>query len=409
MASNKEKSGKPAEQANKAASTGWNKLLIISLVILMPILATSASTLARLYKVAGFTRDIPLTKQSCKHVTENRLEGCEDLAIHHRSGQVFLACGSVATRRAHMDLGTYATKTTDGLFIYDLKTGGLKEIAIEGLGEEGYHALGFGIWDPVIEHAKPQNKHMGTAPEDTIVIMAINNRRNESVVEIMEHKLGTTKATVVETARHPLISTPNGILPTSARSFYVSNDLWSRKSSVRTFEMATAREWSSVIYRHEDGSAIVAADHLGFPNGIGASYDGQLLYVSSSHAYVNIYKCLPDGKLILRDHIDVPILSDNLRVNPIDGSILVAGNVKFLDFVNAMKDPDYAAHGAVIRITNNTSADQFYGIKYKQDVIFSGKTKDITPLSVADYSPEYKKLFLGNIVGSGFVICDVEI
>jgi sugar lactone lactonase YvrE len=92
--------------------------------------------------------------------------------------------------------------------------------------------------------------------------------------------------------------------------------------------MATAREWSSVVYRNEDGDAMIVADHLGFPNGIGTSYDDQLLYVSSSHAYVLIYKRLPDGKLILRDRIDVPILSDNLRVNPVDGSFLVSGKLR---------------------------------------------------------------------------------
>jgi hypothetical protein len=86
-----------------------------------------------------------------------------------------------------------------------------------------------------------------------------------------------------------------------------------------------------------------------------------------------------------------------------------AGNVKFLDFVAAMGDPNYAAHGAVIRITNNTDADLYFGVKYKQQVVFSESSKEITPLSVADYSPEYKKLLLGNIVGSGFHICDVEL
>ncbi|RKP27697.1 hypothetical protein SYNPS1DRAFT_26665 [Syncephalis pseudoplumigaleata] len=361
---------------------GWSKLSIVFVVLLVPLAAVSLFDALRWYKIAGFARDVPLTQQQCKHIAREKLEGCEDLAIHHRSGKAFLACGSVATRRAHLDVGTYASNASDGLFSYDLATGDLEEIAIDGLGDDGYHALGIGIWDPYVEHAKPHNKDKGPAPEDTIIIMAINNRRNESVVEILEHQLGTGKASVVETARHPLISTPNGVLPTSARSFYISNDLWGRRSIVRTFEMATARQWSSVVYRDEDGSAITVADHLGFPNGIGTSYDDQLLYVSSSHAHVLIYKRLPGGKLILRDRIEVPVLSDNLR---------------------------YAAHGAVVRISNNTGADLYYGVKYKQEVVFSEKSKAISPLSVADYSPEHRKLLLGNIVGNGFHICDAEL
>ncbi|KAI8051225.1 hypothetical protein BDF22DRAFT_692618 [Syncephalis plumigaleata] len=332
-----------------ATTAGWSKLSIILVAALVPLTAFLCYDVLRLYKITGITRSVPFTQQNCKHITQEKLEGCEDLAIHHRSGQAFLACGSVATRRAHMSVGTYATNATDSLFSYDLKTGNLKEITIEGLGDDG-----IGIWDPY----------------DTIIIMAINNRRNESVVEIMEYQLGTSKAKIVETARHPLISTPNGVLPTSARSFYISNDLWGRKNFIRTFEMVTAREWSSVVYRNEHGDAMVVADHLGFPN------------------------ASPDGKLILRDRIDVPILSDNLRVNPVDGSFLVS----------AMRDPNYAAHGAVVRIANNTDADLYFGVKYKQEIVFSESTKEITPLS-----PEYKKLLLGSIVGSGFHVCDAEL
>jgi hypothetical protein len=49
------------------------------------------------------------------------LEGCEDLAIHHRSGQVFLACGNVATRRAQLESSTYAINVNDSLSSYDLE------------------------------------------------------------------------------------------------------------------------------------------------------------------------------------------------------------------------------------------------------------------------------------------------
>jgi hypothetical protein len=45
--------------------------------------------------------------------------------------------------------------------------------------------------------------------------MAINNRHNKSVVEIMKYQMEVNKAKIVETARHPLISTPNGVQPTS--------------------------------------------------------------------------------------------------------------------------------------------------------------------------------------------------
>jgi hypothetical protein len=114
------------------------------------------------------------------------------------------------------------------------------------------------------------------------------------------------------------------------QSFHISNWVWSRKGSICTFEMVTARERGSIVHRNEDGDAMIVADHMDFPNGLGTSYDGQLLYLASSQASVLICKRLPDGKLILRDRMDTLLLAGNLRVSPVDDSFLIASKQCYL-------------------------------------------------------------------------------
>jgi hypothetical protein len=42
-----------------------------------------------------------------------------------------------------------------------------------------------------------------------------------------------------------------------------------------------------------------------------------------------------------------------------------------------MKDPDYAAHDTVVRIANNTEADLYFDVDYKQQVVFSESSKKL--------------------------------
>jgi hypothetical protein len=90
----------------------------------------------------------------------------------------------------------------------------LRELKLIGLEEAGFHTLGLGIWDPVTDDRTRQTT--AEQDDDVITLMAINHRQNESVIEIFEHKLGSSEATLVETARHPLIQTPNSVYPVSA-------------------------------------------------------------------------------------------------------------------------------------------------------------------------------------------------
>ncbi|RKP10869.1 hypothetical protein THASP1DRAFT_27354 [Thamnocephalis sphaerospora] len=381
MASDKSKAKSAAKKnSSKAAKSGGGNVLLVALAIaLIPVLAFVVPEAGRLYHLTGLSHTPTLTEQTCKHVTADRLEGCEDLAIHHRSGRVFLSCGSVAT-------------------------GKLDELKIAGLETVGLRSQGLGIWDPVVDDRSKKTSAAGDS--DAIVIMVVNHRSNESVIEIIEHQPGTTEAVLVETARHPLIQAPNGVLPVSARSFYVSNDLYNTDSKGRMFEMLTAREWGGVVFRSEDGEAVQAANGIGFANGLGTNYNRDLIYVASSYKKVLVYERRVDNVLSLRDQIDVPVLADNLRVNPVDGSILVAGNTRFLEFLKAMTDPTARAHVEVVRIANNTGSDAYYGVKYTQKTIFGDYSLESTPLSTADYSPQYNKLVLSTIVNPGFLVCD---
>jgi hypothetical protein len=185
--------------------------------------------------------------------------------------------------------------------------------------------------------------------------------------------------------------------------------LGSRKGWVRMFETLTAREWGSVVFRGEDGQAIVAAEPIGYATGIGANYNRDLIYVASSMRKLHIYERLPDNRLRLRDTVEVSVLADNVRVNPIDGSILVAGNIDGLEFIWAVLGPSNLTRVEVVRVSNNTGEDRFYGVKYKTDVVFGAHNPEAALLSTADYSPKHKKLVVTTLLGSGFLVCDKEL
>jgi hypothetical protein len=64
----------------------------------------------------------------------------------------------------------------------------------------------------------------------------INHRRSGSVIEIFEHTLNTKVITHLNTVKHDLIRTPNGVAPVSKNEFYVTNDHYAKNEFLRKFE-----------------------------------------------------------------------------------------------------------------------------------------------------------------------------
>ena len=106
------------------------------------------------------------------------------------------------------------------------QSGKYQEMEIEGLPkgtDRVFHGLG--IFDR-------------SATELTIFV--VNHRRTGSVVEVLEYTIGDKTVQYKETIQHELIHTPNDILATGPRSFYVSNDHKYKSGVKREFE-GTAR------------------------------------------------------------------------------------------------------------------------------------------------------------------------
>lgn len=76
-----------------------------------------------------------------------------------------------------------------------------------------------------------------------LTIFAVNHRRGGSVIEVLEYTIGDKVVQYKETIRHELIHTPNDILATGPRSFYVSND--------HKYKSGTNREFEGIVHCYE--------------------------------------------------------------------------------------------------------------------------------------------------------------
>lgn len=143
-----------------------------------------------------------------------------------------------------LDGPAVTTLPGDTIQLYDTNTGSVKAVEISNrpshLASLHLHAI-----DAWIHPEDPEkltfflNNHATPAdPADAHSVGA------DSTVEIFEGRLGSTSWTHVKTVRHPLVKTPNNLVATGPRSFYVSNDHREKTHTlVRIYQYAGSTAW----------------------------------------------------------------------------------------------------------------------------------------------------------------------
>ena len=122
----------------------------------------------------------------------------------------------------------------------------------------------------------------------------------------MSHKVGESTLTHLETVKSDLFVSINDVLPTGKRSFYVTNDLSSRRGFLRLVEPLLNIPWSKVLYRDEIKGVKVVADGLVYANGIAASLNGKNVYVSSaSGGMIYIFEKRRNNGLLLHEKVQL--------------------------------------------------------------------------------------------------------
>ncbi|CAG8447824.1 13061_t:CDS:2 [Dentiscutata heterogama] len=381
-----------------------NKIILTILVAFLAIVCT-------LYKdilvLSGYYRG-PAQKYNggkCRYLEGLKLKLCEDIKIHHASGLAYLACGDKQSSKTYSwppPIDTYKNIPLRGTFyVYNIKTDKLTPLILKNFAdEEDFILHGFGIYESPIE-------------PDNLYFFIINHKRTGSVIELFEHKINTFELNHLKTFKHDLIYSPNNVVPVSKDEFYITNDFYSQSYWKIQFEMLARLRWSNVVFHSSKANTTeIVVDGLIVANGINVNWDYSRIFIGTSGTgELLIYERKPDSKLKMLDTINVEHLVDNVNVDPVTGEIYLAvahnGPELFLyasGLTCLSKKPSFG----VIKISNNTKEDKFYGIKYAKEKIFEDDGTFFHSLSVAAGDSRRKVMFWGSPFAEGVVRCELD-
>jgi arylesterase / paraoxonase len=149
----------------------------------------------------------------------------------------------------------------------------------------------------------------------------------------------------------PLIRRPNDVAAAGQNAFYVTNDLGAAYGSSAEFTEVLFRQKKGNLVYFDGNTASIAADKLGYANGVALSNDGKSVYVSAViDQSVRFYARNADtGALSLYDEINLHSGVDNIDVDA-DGILWVAAHPKLLTFSKHAKNAEVRSPSQIIRI-----------------------------------------------------------
>ncbi|CAG8676661.1 10337_t:CDS:2, partial [Dentiscutata erythropus] len=341
----------------------------------------------------------------CRYLEGLKPKLCEDIKIHHASGLAYFACGDRQSNKNFSwppPIDTYKSIPLRGTFyVYNIKTDKLTPLNLKNFADEEDFVLhGFGIYESPIE-------------PDNLYFFIINHKRTGSVIELFKHKINTFELNHLKTFKHDLIYNPNNVVPVSKDEFYTTNDFYSQSYWKIQLEMLTCRRWSNVVFHSSiTNTTEIVVNGLIVANGINVNWDYSRIFIGTSGTgELLIYERKPDNKLKLLDTIKVEHSVDNVNVDPVTGEIYLAvlhnGLELFLyasDLIDLSKKPSFA----VIKISNNTKEDKFYGNNYVKEKIFEDDGTFFHSLSVAAGDSSRKVMFWGSPFAEGVVRCELD-
>ncbi|CAG8540253.1 12922_t:CDS:2 [Ambispora gerdemannii] len=358
--------------------------------------------LAQLYDEAKVFSIIVRSDPKCRPIKGP--EACEDIEIHHKSGLAFMACGSENGRRTQWwpPLGSVNTtvQPLETPWIYNLETEEIFPLKLKDFPKDtdvSLHGLSLYI--------DPSNSNK-------VTVFLINHRRSGSVVEILDHTIGTKELIYRKTVSSELIVTPNDLVAVSADEFYVTNDhrYTYKQEKEREFEIATRRLWTNVIFHAKNGTDFVAAEGISLGNGIVANWNYSRFYVNSGGTTETIIYTRLDNNLLFeteRVHIGIP--TDNLSVDEVTGEVYTPGFPDLPALIKYLQDPKSPAPDLIVKISNVTKkADSRIGSNYQVTKVLDSDGKEFTAISIAAVDRKRDALLLGSFVSKGITRCKLS-
>ncbi|KAK3806873.1 MAG: hypothetical protein J3R72DRAFT_530700 [Linnemannia gamsii] len=333
-------------------------------------------------EVVSFNREgcSPIAFSSSKKSHEQEktvwLEGCEDVHVHQKSGLAFAACAKdVESRKVWFPPAVKLNKDDprldewlkDRLVVYDIENEVAQAIELVGFPAEVDRVfLGLDIFED------PSTTNSNTE----LTLMVINHRRTGSVVEVFEYTRGNGgqdslgSARYVETIESELIRTPNDLVATGKRSFYITNDHYYKAGLWRQIEGFGRCAWSDVVYVSPEAT-FVAYKGIASANGITANQNRTLIYVSAFHGgSLEIFhpghanpSPSSEKKTVQTLHqleyvesVKLGFTNDNVFYDALTDSLLIAGHSKLLKLADGFEGPEGApmeSPSKVVHVTRN--------------------------------------------------------
>lgn len=341
---------------------------------------------------------------NCKVVKDpvnDELGFCED-GVHWNGNKVLLSCD---TNRLNWNtvMGPLRDPNPRGaIWVYDYTSSGSvpQKVLLAGYpAHADFHPLGLAV------HSDPATaKH---------TLFVVNHGRNESTVEVFDlAPRAPYAATYRRTLSHYLFFAPNAIAPTSATSFYLSQDHfftrrlpWPLGALLAQLETALGLPFGQVQHVSFDASSDAppqvtwaGAGGVPFANGVAVDASGTRFAVaSSSLGRVRFYARDPrTNRLAHRETVQLPFGPDNIEYA--GDALVVAGHPMFPQLLARAAGRDVDVGSWVVAIRERTGASAA-----------SGDEDAAAPLSARKYlppSPGYvlETLYQSDGSGAGFGI-----
>ena len=157
----------------------------------------------------------------------------------------------------------------------------------------------------------------------------------------------------IDTLAHELLRYPNNLVATAPDEIYVTNTHASEPNSLKRWLATLFRLETGYVVRFADSLANVAAEEIGYANGIAASADGRQVHVGSIATHeIHTFARDPSGALTLRNSTATPGGVDNISVVE-NGDLIAALHPKAFAALAHLAGSSPHAPSRVVRVSDD--------------------------------------------------------
>ncbi|KAF8322450.1 calcium-dependent phosphotriesterase [Clavulina sp. PMI_390] len=338
-------------------------------------------------------------------------EACEKIVLHHESGLLYMACSTVAKKRAWDPFSVKfedRSGTTDYIAFYDPKTREITRLNVSSLADSrGLHVHGL---DVVQSESDPS----------TLWVYVVNHRPQLEAGS--EYQLGTSEAIEVfkttpggKALEHVktyddqavLILTNDVTGSSDGQSFYFTNYHPSKLGKLENLaSLVFATKSTSVGFCHADTGCKIAAKGVIGANGIVRTNDDTIWVATTADTYIRSFSRQADNTLVLAEEVKIGGMVDNLTTDKrgnIYAAVVASEPRKFLAYIGDIKNR--ISPTATYNISLNTGRSSFFGEKWSVQKIFEDDGSVISASTTSAYDPREGVLYLHGPFSDKLVTC----